>query len=565
MSRLRPLCRSSSSTSSSQRSRSWSPDAAFAAATERVRAGTLSPEDAHKLFDELLRQTTPVPERSLHGFLAALARAPAYDDRRSGPALAVALFNRVCREDAGSQVVLPTVCTYGILMDCCCRARRPDLGLAFFGRLLRIGLKTDQIITSTFLKCLCDAKQIDQAVDVLLHHRMSELGCVPNAFSYSIVMKSLCDNSMSQRALNLLQTVAKGGTCSLDVVVYSTVISGFFKEGEVGKACNLFHEMTKQGVAPSVVTYNSVVDALCKARAMDKAKLVLRQMADNGVRPNNVTYNCMIHGYSISGRWKQATNMLREMTGRGLVPNIVTCSSLMASLCKHGRSKEAAEIFVSMTAKGQKPDIISYSILLHGYANERCLVDMINLFDSMKDNGIRPNCHVFSILIGAYARYGMMDEAMLIFAEMQEQGVSPNVVTYSTLIAALGRMGRLADAVDKFDEMSTVGVKPNTLVYQSLIQGCCVHGDLVKAKELVSEMGNKGIPRPNIVFFNSVINSLCKEGRVMDAHDILDLYNCIRNPNCLLVAVSSFCGVSKSQESGMYMNLFIFDGKGKAD
>ena len=81
------------------------PLAALAVATERVRAGTLSREDAHHLFDELLRQATPVPSRSLNGFLAALARAPASATcRRDGPALALALFNRVCREEAGPQV-----------------------------------------------------------------------------------------------------------------------------------------------------------------------------------------------------------------------------------------------------------------------------------------------------------------------------------------------------------------------------------------------------------------------------------------------------------------------------
>ena len=88
-------------------------------------------------------------------------------------------------------------------MDCCCRAHRPDLGLAFFGRFLRTGLKTEQITASTFLKCLCYAKRTEEAVNVLLHG-MSELGCVPNAISYSIVLKSLCKNSMSQRALDLL-------------------------------------------------------------------------------------------------------------------------------------------------------------------------------------------------------------------------------------------------------------------------------------------------------------------------------------------------------------------------
>ena len=45
----------------------------------------------------------------------------------------------------------------------------------------------------------------------------------------------------------------------------------------------------------------------------------------------------------------------------------------------------------------------------------------------------------------------------------------------------------------------------------------------VCSSDLISEMVNKGIPRPTIVFFNSIMNSLCKEGSVMDAHDIFNL------------------------------------------
>jgi hypothetical protein len=37
-----------------------------------VSPGTLTPEDAHLLFDELLRQATVVLDRSLNGFLATL-------------------------------------------------------------------------------------------------------------------------------------------------------------------------------------------------------------------------------------------------------------------------------------------------------------------------------------------------------------------------------------------------------------------------------------------------------------------------------------------------------------
>jgi pentatricopeptide repeat protein len=350
-------CRAMScSSSSSPTLHLWSPIAAFSAATASVHKGTLSPEDAHHMFDKLLRQATPVPGRFLNAFLAALARAPSSDACRDGPALALALFNRVCREEEeGLQVAPLSGHTYNILMDFCCRARRPDLGLAIFGLFLMTGIKTNPIIVSTFLKCLCYAKRTDEAVDVLLR-RMPDLPCAPNTFSCAIVAKGLCDDGRSQQALDLLQMVAKqGGTCSLGVVSYTTVIDGFLKEGQVSKACNLFHGMKQQRVMPNVVTYTSIIAALFKARAVDKAELFLRQMLHDGVQPGKLTYNIMIHGYSSLGQWKEASKMLKEMKSQGLTLNIATWNSLITSLHKHGRSHEAAGFFDSITAKCQEP------------------------------------------------------------------------------------------------------------------------------------------------------------------------------------------------------------------
>ncbi|KAG8100926.1 hypothetical protein GUJ93_ZPchr0165g33617 [Zizania palustris] len=204
-----------------------------------------------------------------------------------------------------------------------------------------------------------------------------------------------------------------------NVVAYNTIIDGFFKEGEVDKAYDLFremkktrhftrcghlylnhpwavqskamdkaydlfHEMKKQGISPDVVTYNSTIDGLCKSKAMDKAEMVLQQMLDAGVQPVNITYNSLINGYSSLGMWKESV-----------------------------RTR------------------------------------------------------------------GLMDKAILIFEDMRKKGVNPN--------------------------------------------GHCIHGDLVKANELISEMMNKGIPPPCIKFFTSIINNLCKEGRVAKGKGIVDM------------------------------------------
>ncbi|CAO1939135.1 unnamed protein product [Urochloa humidicola] len=319
---------------------------ALAAATKRVSAGTFSRDDAHHIFDELLSQATVVPERELNGLLVALARAPPSATCRDGPALAIALFNRISRS-TGPRVVPTTVCTYSILMDCCCRARRPDLVLAFFGRILRLGLQLDVFTFNNLLKGLCQAKRTNEALDMLL-----------------------C----------LLWT--PGLDSAHDVISFSIVINGFFKEGKVEKACNLFHQMIQRGVPPDVVTYNIVIDALCKARAMDKAERVLRQMINDGVPPNIRTYTILTHGYSTLGQWKNAVRIFTEMTSRGFLPDAAMWNSFMASLCRHGRIKEARNIFDSMALKGQKPDVVSYRVMLHGYATEGCFDEMTDLFKS---------------------------------------------------------------------------------------------------------------------------------------------------------------------------------------
>ncbi|KAF0930982.1 hypothetical protein E2562_038550 [Oryza meyeriana var. granulata] len=118
-------------------------------------------------------------------------------------------------------------------------------------------------------------------MDIVLR-RMTELSCMPNVFSYNILLKGLCDDNRSQEALELLHMMADdGGDCPPDVFSYNTVIDGFFKEGDLDKAYSRYHEMLDQKVVPNVATYNSIIAALCKSQAMDKAMKELNRMVEN--------------------------------------------------------------------------------------------------------------------------------------------------------------------------------------------------------------------------------------------------------------------------------------------
>ncbi|KAG8037214.1 hypothetical protein GUJ93_ZPchr0020g33570 [Zizania palustris] len=147
---------------------------AYAMFKERLLSGTLGPDDARHLFDEVLLDWDLA--KAPNQLLSALARAPPSVASSDGPAFAIELFKRMDR--CASPQAAPNSYTYSILIDCYRRAHRPDLGLAIFGRLLKTGL-------------------------------------------------------------------------GLNVVAYNTVIDGFFKEGEVDKAYDLFREIKKQGISPT--------------------------------------------------------------------------------------------------------------------------------------------------------------------------------------------------------------------------------------------------------------------------------------------------------------------------
>jgi hypothetical protein len=117
----------------------------------RAHAGTLCPDDAHQLLDELLHPATPVPEHKhpLNDFLAALAGAPPSDACGDGLSLATALFNRVCRE--APQAAPFTDHTYLALVECCYRARRPNLALSFLARFLKTGLNSDGLVANALM------------------------------------------------------------------------------------------------------------------------------------------------------------------------------------------------------------------------------------------------------------------------------------------------------------------------------------------------------------------------------------------------------------------------------
>ncbi|XP_022685415.1 protein Rf1, mitochondrial [Setaria italica] len=265
---------------------------------DRSRSRSLGPDDALRLFDELIRQQRSRPGSVIayNHLLAAAARGS-----NNGAARAVSLFGRM----AGAGAAVPDACTYSILIASCCRAGRVDLAFSPLATALKADLRMTPKSFTPLLRGLCGERRVAvraEAVDVA-RRMMPELGCAPNAFSHSAILKGLCDDGRSLEALELLRTLAQNGD-ETGVVSYTIVIDGLFKK---------------------------------------------------------------TRGYGTAGQWKRAVTMFKEMVGKGIKPHVSNYNSLIGALCKHRRSSEARKFLDYMLKSGEKPDVNTYGILLHGY------------------------------------------------------------------------------------------------------------------------------------------------------------------------------------------------------
>lgn len=167
---------------------------------------------------------------------------------------------------------------------------RVDLAFGFLGRLLKEGHRPKAVTFSPILKGLCRENRINEAA-AMVFDTMPELGCVPDVFSYNILVKGFCSSRKTGIALHLLLKMVKaGGGCEPDVITYNTVLDGLCKEGELDKAFGLYNQMHNAGVIPDNVTYTSLIDGLCKKGAFDEAEELLNAMISKGYQLNVVTY-----------------------------------------------------------------------------------------------------------------------------------------------------------------------------------------------------------------------------------------------------------------------------------
>ncbi|PKA53171.1 Pentatricopeptide repeat-containing protein [Apostasia shenzhenica] len=357
----------------------------------------------------------------------------------------------------------------------------PELeALLLFVRSRRIPCKDS--LFSALIRHFSRASLPDKALGLFLS--IPSFNCPPGSPStqtFNHLLDSLVDNGRHDEAESLFSRSSDFGL-RRNHVSYNVILKGRLqrlgKDDGFAYARQLFDEMRKRGIGPSVVSYNLLIGFLTKNNNLSKAMDLKEKMIREGTYPNAVTYAILMKGLCSSDNYAAAKKLMFDMEYNGCKTKLVNYGVLMSDCRRRGDMEEMRKLFAEMRIRRMKPDDVIYSILINSFCTNGGVRDAYKVFVEMQVKGkFRPNAAIYRMMVDGFCKAGEFEKGLGVLNAMLASGHYPRVKTFECLISWLFEGGRVREICFLFEEMEKMKKGLALDVWHSLVKTVCLKCD----------------------------------------------------------------------------------------
>ncbi|EES06019.1 hypothetical protein BDA96_04G370700 [Sorghum bicolor] len=269
---------------------------------------------------------------------------------------------------------------------------------------------------------------------------------------------------LSRRAFNLF------GDKTKDARIWSVMMSGYARAGEIYMARNLFDEMPNK----DLVAWTVLVGGYVQAGRCKEALQLFEEMEATGLEADEVTVVTVLSACVQHGAIGLAKRLHRRVNQNGLVSrNARVATSFVHIYAKHGCIQTAMDVFRGVTDEFKTVEL--FNAMIHGLAHHGYGEKAISLFDEMETLELQPDDITFVGVLCACSHSNLVEQGRKMFLSMSDKyGVKPDIKHHACMADLLGRAGRIDEAYNFIQNMP---FKANHVVWSSLLTACKIHGN----------------------------------------------------------------------------------------
>ncbi|XP_028773369.1 pentatricopeptide repeat-containing protein At2g35030, mitochondrial [Neltuma alba] len=283
-----------------------------------------------------------------------------------------------------------------------------------------------------------------------------------------------------------------------NVVTWTAMVAGYIKFNQIEESERLFYAMPMR----NVVSWNTMIDGYARNGQIELALDLFWRMPERNV----VSWNTIITALSQSGRIEDACRLFNQMPKR----DVISWTAMVVGLLRNGRIDEARALFHNMPVR----NVVSWNAMIAGYAQNKRFDEAIELFERMPER----DTSSWNTMITGFIRNGNLDTGEKLFNEMPRK----NVISWTAMMTGYVQHGRSEEALKMFKKMLAVdGITPNTGTFVTVLGACSDLAGLCEGQQ-IHQLTSKTIYHDNTYMVSALINMYSKCGELHIARKLFD-------------------------------------------
>ncbi|MQL93950.1 hypothetical protein Taro_026588 [Colocasia esculenta] len=297
-------------------------------------------------------------------------------------------------------------------------------------------------------------------------------------------------------------------------VAWSSMISGYARNGCPEEALGLLLEMEESGQEPDEVTMTSAISACGELRELAYGKKLHSRAEQSAGSVGVVLGTALVDMYAKCGALDSARKVFDQMPVR----NVVAWSAMISGCAQNNQCQEALRIFKNMLAEAdEKPNEITIMAALSACAQMGDLDMGRWVHEYMNKAQPEHSTAVQNSMIDMYSKCGRIDIACQIFDNVAEK----DIVSWNVMIAGLARHGLGDLALENFSLMQEAGLQPDDITFIAVLSACSHAGLVEEGCCYYHDMSKKYAITPKLEHHGCMVDLFCRAGMLDEAEEFI--------------------------------------------